>query len=240
MKQSTTGQKNNWSKVYEKDQAFFGEEPSEFAKRAMYLFKKNGFTSLLELGFGQGRDTLYFAHAGLNITALDYSQASVTAIESALPKNSIAKQHDVRKLLPFPDHSFDACYSHMLLCMELSSAEISSALSEIFRVIKPGGLVLYSVRSVHDSYYKKGIHLGEKMYEAGDFTVHFFSEEMIQLLSGGFAMLSIDRLEEGSQPRDLYAVAMQKTGPVYESCLSKAFSVNDALRDDIPEQPGRT
>jgi 2-polyprenyl-3-methyl-5-hydroxy-6-metoxy-1,4-benzoquinol methylase len=39
--------------------------------------KKNHVKKILELGCGQGGDTLFFASKGIEITALDYSNVAI-------------------------------------------------------------------------------------------------------------------------------------------------------------------
>lgn len=208
-------QKGHWSKVYAGAPAFFGDGPSEFARRALDLFRREHVETVLELGFGQGRDTLWFAEQGLRVAALDYSgQAVAEMAAEARSKGQAdriaARLHDVRQPLPYPDDSFDACYSHMLLCMELTEAEIAFALGEIHRVLKPGGLALYSVRSDRDKHFGAGTHLGEDLYEVGGFVVHFFRDAKIRRLARGYEVLAVDRIEEGSLPRDLYLVTLRR------------------------------
>ncbi|SDL74808.1 Carboxymuconolactone decarboxylase family protein [Geoalkalibacter ferrihydriticus] len=216
-KRPKTKQKSQWNKVFIEEIAFFGQEPSDFAKKSLELFRHEAVRAVLELGCGQGRDTIFFARNGLHVTALDYSDAAVaTTLEKAatagVSSMVVSQAHDVRQGLPFPDASFDACFSHMLLCMELSTAEIDFILGEILRVLRPGGLAVYSVRSERDKHYRVGTHLGEDIYQIGDFVVHFFTTEKIRGLAKGYTILGVDRLEEGSLPRDLYCVTMKK-GP---------------------------
>jgi SAM-dependent methyltransferase len=209
-----TEQKAHWEEVFSREKAFFGEEPSDFAQKSLELFPREGVHEVLELGCGQGRDTLFFARNGLKMTALDYAETAVEALEkrtgaAGLASSIVVRAHDVRKPLPFPDASFDACYSHMLLCMELSTAEIAFILGEIRRVLRPGGVALYSVRNNFDKHYQTGIHLREEIYEIGGFAVHFFTEEKIRKLAKGYEILRIDRMEEGSLPRDLFCVTLR-------------------------------
>lgn len=216
-----TEQKSHWDEIFAKELAFFGDEPSDFAQVSLDLFEKEGVRSVLELGCGQGRDTVLFAQSGIEVTALDYSETAVAEIRERAAKVDLSSRihsqtHDVRDPLPFADSSFDACYSHMLLCMELSTAEIAFILRETHRILKPGGLAVYSVRSSFDKHYQAGTHLGEDIYKIGGFVVHFFTEEKIRRLSKGYEILKIGRMEEGSLPRDLYCVTMKK-GPVPET-----------------------
>ena len=142
-----TDQKQHWDAIYTNNAEFFGEKPSAFAKQALEFFRENGVFDLLELGPGQGRDTIFFAENSLAVTGLDYSNRSVSELNAKALSRSLAPRikpqtHDVRQPLPFPDGSFDACYSHMLLCMHLSEKDIGAALREIHRVLRPGGLAV--------------------------------------------------------------------------------------------------
>ncbi len=223
-----TEQKAHWEEVFTKSAAFFGEEPSEFAQVALECFRKNSVRSLLELGCGQGRDTFLFAQNEIEVTALDYSETAVSEISERAAKVGLASKihsqtHDVRNPLPFADASFDACYAHMLLCMELSTAEIAFTLRETHRILKPGGLVVYSVRSNFDKHYRTGTHLDEDIYEIGGFVVHFFTEEKIKKLAKGYELLAIERMEEGRLPRDLFSVIMKKAASPEDWSLGRSL-----------------
>jgi SAM-dependent methyltransferase len=230
-------QKSHWNEVFAGEAAFFGKEPSELARISLDLFRKEGVRSVLELGCGQGRDTFLFARNGLEVTALDYSETAIAAISGkAMDPEFSSRVHartcNVKEPLPFPDESFDACYSHMLLCMELSTAEIASILRETHRLLKPGGLAVYSVRSNFDKHYRTGSHLAEDIYEIGGFVVHFFSEKKVRKLARGYEILEIGRLEEGSLPRDLFIVTMRKAAaPVeWDSGPGEEVKMSDPLQ----------
>ena len=58
-----------WNRVYSGDPSFFGTEPSNFGLNCHEEFKKHGLKKILELGCGQGRDTLYFVSKGIVVKA---------------------------------------------------------------------------------------------------------------------------------------------------------------------------
>ena len=76
--------------------------------------------------------------------------------------------------------------------MALTSLEIESLNNEIFRILKPGGINIYTVRHINDGDYKKGIHRGEDLYENDGFIVHFFSKEKVKSYLKGFQNIIIE------------------------------------------------
>ena len=164
---------------------------------------------------GLGRDTLFFAKNSINVHALDYSPAAIKIINKKALKAKLSsfistKIFDVRKKLPFKDNSVEACFSHMLYCMALSTIQLKYLNSEICRILKPGGFNIYTARHTGDSDYKNGKHIGEDLYENDGFIVHFFSEEKVQQISDGFNILNIESFEEGKFPRKLFRVILKK------------------------------
>ncbi len=208
-------QEQHWETMLSSRQDMFGEKQSFSATEAANFFKKEGVSNILELGAGQGRDTLFFAQSGFYIKALDYSQSGVKCIQDkanaiGLAHLITAKRHDIRNPLPYKDNTFDACYSHMLFCMALTTNELEFLSQEIRRILKPGGFNVYTVRHTGDSDFGSGIHRGEDMYESGGFIVHFFSKEKVKHLAKGYEIIAVDEFEEGELPRKLFQVTLKK------------------------------
>jgi SAM-dependent methyltransferase len=207
-------QKTHWEKTFAEKVDLFGTEPSYPARKAAALFKKEGAARILELGGGQGRDTLFFAQEDFQVYVLDYSREGVETIAkkaSALGLSSVvARQHDVRQPLPFPDDFFDGCFSHMLYCMALTTADLAFLSGEIRRVLKLGRLNIYTVRNTTDAQYRAGVHRGEDLWEVGGFIVHFFSRQKIEDLAKGYEIVTVEEFEEGDLPRKLYLVTLRK------------------------------
>jgi SAM-dependent methyltransferase len=212
-------QERHWQTTFIHKPEMFGGDPSGPAIWAAERFKREGKRRLLELGCGQGRDTLFFGSSGLHVTATDYSQSALDAVtanarSAGLSARIDTRRHDVQDPLPFPDSSFEGCYSHMLYCMALTTVELERLSHEVRRVLVPGGLNIYTVRHTGDAHRGTGIHRGEEMWEVGGFIVHFFDREKVAHLASGFEIVDIDEFEEGGLPRKLFRVTLKKLAAV--------------------------
>ncbi len=208
-------QAQHWENYYITNPETFGVSPSAAAIKAAETFNKEGITNILELGAGQGRDTLFFAQKGFHIQILDFSKVAVDNIIKRaktldVDKLITGKIHDVRNPLPFADEKFGGCFSHKLYCMALTAKELQFLSDEIHRVLKNGGINIYTARHTGDGDYKNGIHRGEDLYESDGFIVHFFSKEKVKQLSNGFDIVNIENFEEGEFPIKLFRVTLKK------------------------------
>jgi SAM-dependent methyltransferase len=208
-------QSQYWEKNFLSKPEMFGLEPSKAAINTLKIFKEKNIKKIVELGAGLGRDTLFFAKNSIEVEALDYSSTAIKIINKKTLENKSsnlisAKIFDVRTKLPFKDNSIEACFSHMLYCMALSMKELKYLSSEICRILKPGGINIYTARHTEDGDYKNGIHIGENLYENDGFIVHFFSEEKVRKITNGFEVIDIEKFEEGIFPRKLFRVTLKK------------------------------
>ena len=208
-------QSQYWEKNFLSKPEMFGLEPSEAAINTLKIFKEQNIEKIVELGAGLGRDSIFFAKNSIHVSALDYSSTAIKTINKKASENKLsnfisAKIFDVRKKLPFKDNSIEACFSHMLYCMALSTIELKYLNNEICRILKPGGFNIYTVRHTGDGDYKNGIHIGENLYENDGFIVHFFSEEKVRNIVDGFNVVNIENFDEGVFPRKLFRVILKK------------------------------
>jgi len=208
-------QSQYWEKNFLSKPEMFGLEPSEAAINTLKIFKEKNIEKIVELGGGLGRDSIFFARNSIHVSTLDYSSIAIKTINKKASENKLsnfisAKIFDVRKKLPFKDNSIEACFSHMLYCMALSTTELKYLNNEICRILKPGGFNVYTVRNTDDGDYKNGIHIGENLYENDGFIVHFFSEEKVRNIADGFNVVNIENFDEGTFPRKLFRVILKK------------------------------
>jgi ubiquinone/menaquinone biosynthesis C-methylase UbiE len=104
-------------------------------------------SSVLELGCGSGGYALHLAEkvgcrlVGLDINASGVRNANQLALARGLSSHARFEQCDVSNNLRFDDNAFDAVFSNDVLCHIPGRAKL---LTEIFRILKPGGRMLFS------------------------------------------------------------------------------------------------
>ena len=68
---------NYWTNFYEKNNHI--SKPSNFANEIIKYFKKKKL-DLIELGCGNGRDSIFFASFDLNVTAVDQVETEINRL----------------------------------------------------------------------------------------------------------------------------------------------------------------
>ncbi|MFC9819565.1 class I SAM-dependent methyltransferase [Streptomyces erythrochromogenes] len=204
-------QRAHWQQTYGDHPGMYGEEPSDPAVHAAAVFRAVGARKVLELGAGHGRDALYFARQGFSVLATDFSPAGLEQLREAAATQGVAGRvttavHDVREPLPLANASVDAVFAHMLLCMALSTQEIHALAAEVRRVLRPGGVFVYTVRHTGDAHYQAGTGHGDDIWEHGGFAVHFFRRDLVDALARGWTLDEVAAFEEGGLPRRLWRV----------------------------------
>lgn len=183
-------QREHWSRTYTAHPGMYGQEPSEPARYAAERFAAEGARHVLELGSGHGRDALYFARCGFEVTATDFSPSALTQLVHCAAQQNTAGlvrtlEHGVRDRLPPEDESTDGVFAHMLLCMALSTGQIRALVGEVRRVLRPGGVFIYTVRHTGDTHYGAGTCHGDDIYEHSGFAVHYFNRCLVDELAKG-------------------------------------------------------
>lgn len=206
-------QRDHWQSTYQSNPHMYGHDPSEPAQHAADVFAAG--STVLELGAGHGRDSLYFAQRGFSVHAMDFSQDGLAQLRARAEQDDLADRvttivHDVRTPIPLPDSSVDGVFAHMLLCMALSTEEIRALVAEIRRVLRPGGAFVYTVRHTGDAHYGSGVPHGDDIYEHGGFAVHFFSRDLVDSLAQQWTSPDVHAFEEGGLPRRLWRITQTK------------------------------
>lgn len=134
-----------WNETFSENEAewVFGREPSEMARlTAAYWRLLHGEkpARVLDLGSGEGRDTVFFTRKGFAVTAIEGTDAGVRKTRRLAEENGVEvadlRQMDVRE---FPlSRDYDIYFSNN--CLQFLGAECLPTLRSIQKATRPGGL----------------------------------------------------------------------------------------------------
>lgn len=157
---------------------------NSFARKAYELIGSKRRT-LLNLGCGNGADSLYFAKKGLMVTAVDWSSNALHQLGETIKRHGIKNvkvvQQDIAKM-SLKSNSFDIVYAHLSLHY-FDDKTTRKIFDYIHEVLEPDGLFFVKCKSVWDKFYGLGRKIDEDVYEYHGHLRHFFSKDyMIDLL----------------------------------------------------------
>lgn len=114
--------------------------PSEESYYIAQKWKNNDYKTILDLGCGLGRHSIYFAKQGFDVSAIDLSEYGVSHLKQWSERENLTIQTTVGDMLklPFEDNAFDCIFSFHVVS-HTDSQGILQIISEIKRVLKPGG-----------------------------------------------------------------------------------------------------
>lgn len=129
------------------------EEPSPFAQYTATLVEHG--KHLVELGCGNGRDAVFFAGQGLQVTALDMSGEAIAQLKSRNIPNAEFRQEDFVNSDIHEPESYDYAYSRFTIhAINLNQQQV--LLGNVFRGLRTGGKLFIEVRGVNDPLFGKG------------------------------------------------------------------------------------
>lgn len=151
---------NYWNAYYKNVHNI--EHPSPFALDISKYLKKS--RTILDLGCGNGRDSVYFYNLGLNVTAIDASDLVIEMLQNAYKDDNICFICDdfVCSSMIYAGQ-YDYCYSRFSL-HAINEEQENELLINVYKVLKRGGVFFVEVRSVHDNLYGKGKKVGKNAY----------------------------------------------------------------------------
>jgi glycosyltransferase involved in cell wall biosynthesis/ubiquinone/menaquinone biosynthesis C-methylase UbiE len=114
-------------------------------------FSRHSGEAVLDIGGGIGTDLSQFARHGARVTDVDLSSGHLELARENFALRGLSGRfvhHDAEDL-PFDDNAFDVVYSNGVLH---HTPNTRRAVSEVYRVLKPGGLtivMMYAENSLH-------------------------------------------------------------------------------------------
>lgn len=149
--------KKYWMEYYEKNDA--PKQPSYFAMDILSMLKPN--KNMLELGCGNGRDSIFFSSKGISVTAIDQAKNSIDNLnEKYLDINFIADDFVNTNQLDY--YRYDYIYSRF--SMHSITLEEDVLLKRAYKSLNNCGKIFIEARSIKDEFYGRGKKIGKHEY----------------------------------------------------------------------------
>ena len=180
-----------WNERYAEKEYAYGIHPNQFLADSILKLPKHG--KILFPAEGEGRNAVYAAKNGFEVTAFDLSSVGKKKADKLANDNDVKIDYEVGKLedLNFDEASFDGVvfiYAHF-------PKTIRKALhQQILRLVKPNGVIVFEAFSKEQLDYPSGgpkdvamLFSEEEVkeeFENVDFD--FIKTEIIELNEGAF------------------------------------------------------
>ncbi|MBU7013934.1 MAG: class I SAM-dependent methyltransferase [Theionarchaea archaeon] len=161
------------------------QKPIRLVRNVVAEMRKRGMSDVLEVGCGKGRNCLYLARKGLNVTGVDSDCRTLLSFQELLREEGLSAAVACADIsaLPFIGECFDLIMFIHVLTFTRECARWKT-LDEAKRVLKRGGILVLVERSQGDPLYQEGVQIERDTYRCQGITHHFFSkEELDSLLS---------------------------------------------------------
>ena len=203
------GDSTVWDGIFAREGIVFSQPHEKMAQLADVLIQRNAHT-LLDLGCGTGRHTLYFAQRGFTVHGIDSAATGIATTRQRLEQAGLSAQltqRDIFTGLPFEAAFFDAIVSIQVI-HHARIAQITALAGELVRVLRPGGLLFVSVPALKNQgtqfqRIEPGTYIPLDGREAG-LPHHYFTRKELREL---FSELSIvDLYRDSEQHYCLHAI----------------------------------
>jgi SAM-dependent methyltransferase len=165
------------------------------------LLKENKSKLILDLGAGPARDAPYFRDKGLNIICIDLSKEMI----------GICAEHDLLssvmdiECLGVIDDSFDAVWA-MNSLLHIPKDNIENILSDIKRILKPGGVFYLGMYGGHDF---EGIW-EDDFYTPKRFFSFYTDDDLKKLVLSHFNIIEFNKISLENRETDFQSVISRK------------------------------
>jgi SAM-dependent methyltransferase len=189
---------NYWDEMYSKINVF-GEGATILAKDAKDIMQKTNIETVLEVGCGQGRDSIYFSELGYNVHAFDISKNAIDFVTKIKNEMNFSKLtpfvHDARIPLPKTNTIYDFVYSNLALqFFEINDLDL--IFKNISEQMKPSSSFLFSTKKVGDKYHNFGEKISDVAFSYKNITRFFYDQEILEkILSKYFKINTFDSLK---------------------------------------------
>ena len=182
----------------------YGTEPTSIAHRLLPVLRAHQVQRLLEAGCGSGRDALFYARAGLEVTGADISEQALRWARQRAAAEGLGARFVVDDLAETRlTGGFDAAIAVHLVHLQLDEVR-RAMVNQLWRLTRDGGLIAlvnYSTREAGFDGWQRHAEPNTRIDPKGKL-VHFFTEEDLRdlLVPDRFEILTLEEVDLSEVP----------------------------------------
>lgn len=167
MKQENVGKNIYvWKKIYAEGKNDLRYPSDVLVRMGSRLFNPKNDKKILDFGFGTGANLIHFARQGYSLFGVEISGHAIQKTEERLSVESLSADLTLMPAngkLPYADSFFDIVISWQVLYYN-DWDSLSKTVTELERVLKPGGLVLVTMLAPGDISHQQADSIGNCFY----------------------------------------------------------------------------
>ena len=167
---------NYWNQYYLRKEKEI-QEPSDFAKFVLPYMETH--KKIMDIGCGNGRDSIYFSQNGLEVTGVDASEEAISHLNQYNMKNSMFVCDDFVTCKALYQVQYDYFYSRWTI-HAVSEKQEWELLKNVSSAIKKKGLFFIEVRSIKDDLFGKGTKIAKNTYSYNDHFRRFIVKKELE------------------------------------------------------------
>lgn len=164
-----------WNSYYKNDLVEI-QKPSAFAVFAASYMKPH--KKIMDIGCGNGRDSILFVKNGLNVIGVDASQTAIDKLNEDYYENALFVCDDFVTCKALYQVQYDYFYSRWTM-HAISEHQENELLKNITSCIRPAGLLFIEARSIHDELFGCGEKISEYEYIYDEHYRRFIDRERL-------------------------------------------------------------
>ena len=171
--------RTNYEKWYEGEDYYWGLEPGDFLEELIRLCPPAEGCKVLDIGCGEGKDAVYMAQQGYDVTAFDLTENGIRKTRLLAEKRGVRINAYVDDINTFEvDEQFDIIYSTGTI-QYLFDENKKGFFEKLEKITKPGGIVFINV-FVEKSFLElpPDWDKEEKMWKSGELFTYFADWKM--------------------------------------------------------------
>ncbi len=186
---------NRFDRFYAGEKLAFGEKPSEYLSDLVNGARASG--RALDIGAGDGRNSLYLAQVGFDVTAIDTSQVGLDKLERLARSRGLAahihtETADARTATYAPGTY--ALIAAVTLFDHLRAPDVPPLFERLTASLVDGGLLFVKAHTVDDPGHSEDRREASEL--AGEIHHYFERNELLRLAADRFYIIRYEETRE--------------------------------------------